>query len=127
MKNKETKTGKYCWNDFLIIISVISNFLARFLTVFFLTNASSISSNVQVLEANPLAQLSSVVNFVAVIWGVVLGAIVLALYLSYRKYRKKDELNSLLFNVFTIGVFLFFFSDFVNDFAVVLGGLLHMG
>jgi len=114
---------KLIWEDALVTVGLVCNFLAQWLTIFLTSTLKNIVDKTKYLEINPIQQVIQSFQFVNIYWLVFTWAIILGLYVYMRRRRNIDANWEVSFDVVAFFLFLMLFRDVLGDSAVVLGVL----
>lgn len=112
------------WQDWLIIIAIVSNQIARFLTVYAETTLKGLVSSVQAVEENPLQRALSTYNTYSFIFTLFIYALMIGMYLYERSVYMKDKTNDshkFILDTTAVIIALLWIADMLNDLGVVAG------
>ncbi len=115
---------RFIWQDLLIVLVIVLNVGANFLTHIFLTTITGSAAAANQLESNPVQRTFISLGYVQFIIQGALYAILVVFYLHIRRNKDKNYLANQTFTFITLFLFLLVVADFVNDLGIVLGLLL---
>ena len=111
-------------NDLGIILGIVFNIGALFLTVFVMSLVSGIEGYAEYaknVEANPTIKADQLLQFSSLISRFAIYGILVGSYLYFRKLENKQEREKLFIEILSTSVFFMGFFDFMNDFGIALG------
>ena len=107
------------WQDWFIILAILSNMLAYTFTVYITTSTAQLSTSAQYLESNPIARVIDSLGSIAFIFHILTYAAVIIFYI-YIKRKYKGEQRYMLITGIAVIISLLWTYDMLNDLAYVL-------